>query len=401
MSDDNPTKACAKCCKECAKSEYAKRQWRRDDPTCRSCAAEADEEEQKNNPTKTCSQCNKECEKDQFPKKQWKKEHPLCRVCFEYTNISQEQTRECKECKLVQPRNQYNIDQWGKGEGNALCNGCRDLLQQRCLASMERGPPKTKELPDGTLVCATHSLERCDICMMSFTLPNQYQRKRNELGRDLTKEEYEEETRICNEADGVHINRKICIMDGQILQTGRPCPRTGRKFRCPCGEVTYCSKDCQVHHWQIHKMTCKVQLEKEEKKRKKKAENKVKAAQLSAQTSHGLTEDQLNYIRGEALMAENSAKGSIDECAWQLGEHPLVIGGGSVHMQRDGRHEFIKGDVAKIYREKVGAEWDGSPRFGLGEYVQQKTPFDWIAKAREGRSQREKDLARELGLPGY
>ena len=100
-------------------------------------------------------------------------------------------------------------------------------------------------------------------------------------------------------------------------------------------------------------------------------------------------------------MAENSAKGSIDECAWQLGEHPLVIGGGSVHMQRDGRQEFIKGDVAKIYREKVGAEWDGSPRFGLGEYVQQKTPFDWIAKAREGRSQREKDLARELGLPGY
>jgi hypothetical protein len=133
-------------------------------------------------------------------------------------------------------------------------------------------------------------------------------------------------------------------------------------------------------------MTCKVHL-------KKKMEKKPKQAATSqtslSRPSHGLTEEQLDYIRIEAFMAENSGvEHAIEECAWQLGEHPLVIGGGSIQMSANGQ-KFVKGDVAKIYRERMGAEWDGSPRFGMGPYVQQKTPFDWIAKAREGRSQRE------------
>ena len=37
-------------------------------------------------------------------------------------------------------------------------------------------------------------------------------------------------------------------------------------------------------------------------------------------------------------------------------------------------------------------EWDGDKRFGLGPYVQQKTPFDWIAKARGGKSLKKDNL---------
>lgn len=47
--------------------------------------------------------------------------------------------------------------------------------------------------------------------------------------------------------------------------------------------------------------------------------------------------------------------------------------------------KFVNGDVAKIYREQLGQEWDGTPRFGMGPYVQQKTYCDWIAKARHGQ----------------
>jgi len=100
-------------------------------------------------------------------------------------------------------------------------------------------------------VCFTHSLEYCDICMMDMTLPNQLGRERKELGRDLTKDEYatQEATYMVN----MNINQKICIMDGKPI-----CPGSGRKLMCPCHQVTYCSTACQKHHWQIHKMTCKV-----------------------------------------------------------------------------------------------------------------------------------------------
>ena len=108
---------------------------------------------------------------------------------------------------------------------------------------------------------------------------------------------------------------------------------------------------------------------------------------------HGLTEEQLDNIRMDAFFAENSGrKHAIEECAWQLGEHPLVIGGGTVQMGRDGQSKFVKGDVAKIYMEGKGVVWDGSPRFGMGPYVQKKESFDWIAAARQGKSQERKHI---------
>ncbi len=43
----------------------------------------------------------------------------------------------------------------------------------------------------------------------------------------------------------------LCVFDG------RPeCKKTGKKLRCPCQTVTYCSKECQKLHWKSHKFEC-------------------------------------------------------------------------------------------------------------------------------------------------
>ncbi|KAL7525685.1 hypothetical protein ACHAWF_001463 [Thalassiosira exigua] len=386
----HPSKFCVQCGEQFTKAGFAKRQWKRDEPICRSCAEGCEASERC--PTKACFQCGECREKDQFPKKQWKRGDPVCRLCFEYANVSDERKHRCRECKSVLPRIQFDMNQWAKGD-DAQCHDCRDLLQDKIQDKIQHEILGTKELAgikelsDGTALCSLHSRECCDVCMVDYTLPNQFARKRALLGRDLTNDEVDEISQAFWE--GANVSRKICIMDGQPM-----CPRSGRKLRCPCNEVTYCSKGCQRHHWAIHKMTCKAHTKsKKEKKHKKK---QATVARWTQPPTHGLTEEQLNDIRIEAFFAENSgAEHSIEECAWQLGEHPLVIGGGSVKMSANGQR-FIKGDVAKIYRENMGAEWDGSPRFGLGPYVQQKRYFDWIAKARQGKSQQEKEIEKFL-----
>jgi hypothetical protein len=94
-----------------------------------------------------------------------------------------------------------------------------------------------------------------------------------------------------------------------------------------------------------------------------------------------LTEEQKDFIRKEAFMMERSREDTIDEAAWQLGEHPLVIGGGSIRIGVGGE-SFIKGDVRKIYAEH-GITYDGTRRFGLPPYKQRYSPpIDWIARAR-------------------
>ena len=202
--------------------------------------------EQPKHVKKACTQCNKKCTQDQFARKQWKKENPSCRLCAEFTNICQDKSRQCHQCQLTLPRFEFDIHQWGKGS-KALCHSCRDASTRKAFNSI--GTTKHKELADGTCVCSLHSLEHCDICMISFTLPNQFARMRNALGRDLTDKEYKDV--IKKDMMGITINRKICILDGQAM-----CPRNSKKMRCPCNEVTYCSRACQKHHWTIHKMTC-------------------------------------------------------------------------------------------------------------------------------------------------
>ena len=65
-----------------------------------------------------------------------------------------------------------------------------------------------------------------------------------------------------------------------------------------------------------------------------------------------LTEEQKDFVWKEAFMMEHSREDTIDEAAWQLGEHPLVIGGGSIILSAGGE-TFIKGDVRK-YMQSTG-----------------------------------------------
>ena len=384
------TKVCMQCGESCKKSDFANRQWKREQSVCKSCTEMATATAT-TKLKKICAQCRKKCDEEQFPKKQWKKEEPLCRLCFELTKASAENSRVCHHCKIDQPRNQYDYHQWGTRGEKALCFECKARYEEKMLSNI--GKNTTKDLPDGTTVCAAHSSDVCDICMMDFRLQNRMAIKQAAIGRLLTDEECDEEFKALFGG----INTKVCIMDGHPV-----CPRTSRKLRCPCNEVTYCSKQCQVHHFTIHKMTCKDYARKKEAKKEKKAKQAKAQTKASAPTTgdqppHGLTEEQLTNIRIEAFFAENNGgEHSIEECAWQLGEHPFVIGGGSIKYTRNGEEIFEKGDVAKIYREKCGAIWDGSPRFGMGPYVQKKPYFDWIAKAREGKSQKEIELKKEL-----
>ena len=99
-------------------------------------------------------------------------------MCFEYEIISDELTRQCKECKLDLPRSQHNIHEWETGE-DALCHGCRELLCKKCIESI----CTTEKM----LFCS-HSLERCDICMVDYTLLNKFACKSH---RDLTDDEHE------------------------------------------------------------------------------------------------------------------------------------------------------------------------------------------------------------------
>ena len=381
MSDE---KVCISCKKKCTKGNFSKRQWRLKNPSCLSCSELKCNTSAIQQAKIACIQCMKNFDRKGFSKIQLRQTEPLCRFCEEFTKISEEMSRQCHDCKVILPRIQFDIKQWGRSD-KALCHCCRELLQKKILGSI--GDPNTehKVLSDDTCVCVAHSLECCDICMMDFTLPNQFALKRKALGRDLTDDE---NNKIIKKTQkGMRINKKICIMDGQPI-----CPRLpGRKLRCACDEVTYCSLACQKYHWTIHSMTCKSKVKKDK-------QNKIsKAAAPTAQLAHGLTEEQLDYIFVEAVLAENNGgEHSIAECAWQLGVHPLLIGGGTIRIIA-GNKEFTKGDVAKIYRG-MGAEWDGSPRFGLPAYKQQKTYVDWIAKAHQGKSQRQKDLEKDFEM---
>jgi hypothetical protein len=63
-------------------------------------------------------------------------------------------------------------------------------------------------------------------------------------------------------------------------------------------------------------MTCKTHIARKKAKAEKKVVKNAAQAAAASQTAHGLTEEQLDYIRIEAFMAENSdRKHSIAECA--------------------------------------------------------------------------------------
>ena len=80
--------------------------------------------------------------------------------------------------------------------------------------------------------------------MLDFILPNNFQRKRNILGRELTEAETEE----ISDAFFGGVSMEICILDHLVA-----CKHTGHKLKCRCNTVVYCSKECQKYHWKYIK----------------------------------------------------------------------------------------------------------------------------------------------------
>jgi hypothetical protein len=164
-----------------------------------------------------------------------------CRFCAEFTAIAGENSRQCDQCKVVQPRIQFDIHQWANGD-EAFCTKCCQDANTELVKLLQSNValPSITNLPDGTCVCVAHSQETCHICKMEYSFPNKLSREKKVKGLELTEAELPD--RIDDSAK--HINRKICILDG------RPgCTRTGWILQCACLKVTYCSAACQKHHW--------------------------------------------------------------------------------------------------------------------------------------------------------
>jgi hypothetical protein len=96
--------------------------------------------------------------------------------------------------------------------------------------------------------------------------------------------------------------------------------------------------------------------------------------------------------------------GIVKQIAEELGEHPLVIGGGSVVISRDGTQKFEKGDVSKLL-SSAGLKWDGSI------YMPGYKPKTWTAESAakrrmevlrevEASEGRQRALMKELGMMG-
>ena len=73
---------------------------------------------------------------------------------------------------------------------------------------------------------------------------------------------------------------------------------------------------------------------------------------------HHLSEVEKIKLRQAAFEKERLHKGAIEQCAAELGEHPLVIGGGTLVLSATGM-TFEKGDPAKMYATR-DIEWDGT-----------------------------------------
>lgn len=253
---------CSTCCTSKGKSEYSKNQWLKGIgiSKCKVCVEESETSEAVSSETvndseiRTCAFCRKQGDKDQFRSKEWKKGAgvSLCRSCSAYTDASPQMERACSSCKIIFPRRAFVINQWIKGDGKSMCQPCfsdgRDLMIQRFAEFVTRESTHV-ETPDGLLFCE-HGKERCDVCFLDFILQNNFQRKRNMLGRDLTNAETEE---INTAFFGINggVSMEICILDNLAV-----CKRTGRKLRCRCNKVVYCSTDCQKYDWKSHKLTC-------------------------------------------------------------------------------------------------------------------------------------------------
>ena len=109
-----------------------------------------------------------------------------------------------------------------------------------------------------------------------------------------------------------------------------------------CSLVYYCGKVCQKSHWKVHQKNCK-----QTRKDTTRFLENMKSQGLIAGPLKYLDEEEKDKIRIQAFLDENSNPGAIEVAAKALGEHPLVIGGGSIEINPDGQQRFIKGDVVE------------------------------------------------------
>ena len=98
-----------------------------------------------------------------------------------------------------------------------------------------------------TFVCKDHKLEICDICCMDCSLSNQHtelerQKDKGKLEKKEIKIQAKSEGCANPECDSVNNTA-----DGHV-----------KLLQCTnCRKVVYCSKECQVEHWPVHKIPCK------------------------------------------------------------------------------------------------------------------------------------------------
>lgn len=201
------------------------------------------------NETKICFQCKKECSHNQFKKKERSKSNPTCRTCMSYSSVTTKLERPCSKCLIILPRDKFSVHQWINTEESLICIDCGNQLQRTCLNNVKNSKgDRIKTRADGSLVCSNHDLESCNICMLDFINPNKIILRQKQLGRYVTSDELME--MYINDPTNI-VDDNLCILDGTPV-----CARTGKKLRCPCQTVTYCSKVCQRHHWTIHRMGC-------------------------------------------------------------------------------------------------------------------------------------------------
>jgi len=133
--------------------------------------------------------------------------------------------------------------------------------------------PKVYVDEDGYTYCDEHRLEHCDICCMSFTLPNKFRKNELKTGRSIEEDDEafekiskkhsvksgHETMSLLSASQGKPIrSAEALVYNKQMNKTCQHCGKTVVKsLRCSkCKITVYCSKECQRVAWKQHKSEC-------------------------------------------------------------------------------------------------------------------------------------------------
>ena len=88
-----------------------------------------------------------------------------------------------------------------------------------------------------------------------------------------------------------------------LVENPKLCAKCGApdsSAKCPCKQVQYCSKECQLADWPSHKLQCRARLDKKVNKAKKqhgREDEAVSNARMNAGHAHGLEGRYLEAVR--------------------------------------------------------------------------------------------------------